>query len=309
MKVRMLVIISIITLMFVSACENPFFPEKKGSDVVVINYSVANVDQWNDARNAINNGGNNKNYSITVINNFDMPGSTANTFGMITGVTVSISGNNTLSLTGDGYLLCINTGQIVILNNLKLCGHASNSNSLVFVNGGSFIMQGSSTVYNNTTGGHGGGVRVDDGGSFIMQNNSSVYGNTAYRGGGVGIDDGIFTMQGNSSLYGNTAGEAGGVYVYGGFFTMQNNSSIFGNTGITGGGVGVEYGTFRLAGGTVVGSSDYGDKAKNTDTQNAAALAVFFGTATYGGANGSAYNIPLVDSRQNNTITQAGVIE
>ena len=222
-----------------------------------------------------------------------------NIFGNVTGITVTMEGNGSFALSSNGTLLNIGNQQTLVINDIALRGHAGNNSRLVVVNRGgtlqmkgnasisgntaeqytdlfrrpsvrgvgggvlvyygTFIMQDSASVYNNTSSHSGGGVLV--GGTFIMQDNASVSGNTSLNviaGGGGGVSAaGTFIMQDNASVTGNTAtgggGGGGGVLFRTGTFTMQDNSSISGNrslqTASLGGGA--DGGGVRVAGGTL----------------------------------------------------------
>jgi predicted small secreted protein len=219
--------------------------------------SVYNESTWNEAVNRIKNGGNNKTYIINVTDSFNIPGITDNTFGGVTGITVTIAGDKELSLAAGltGSLLHIGKNQTVIIRDLDLKGHKTNTSSLVVISGAnsSFIMQGSATVSGNTSSsGFGGGVLVYDQGTFTMQGSSTVSGNTSFSGfgGGVSVLGGTFIMQGSSTVSGNTSSvSGGGVFVYDqGTFIMQGNSTVSSNTSPSsfGGGVSVDGSTFTM---------------------------------------------------------------
>jgi len=217
-------------------------------------YTVSNAAGWIDAVNGIRSGGDNKEYTITVTGIISVPIRTENTFGSVTGVTITIGGNGTLSPARDGSLLVIGAGQTVVARDITLQGRDTNNGEVVFIpDGGAFRMEGNARVTGNTASGssYGGGVYVN-GGTFTMQNNASVSGNTGNLGGGVHVSNsGTFTMRDSASVSGNNARHSGGgVYVsYSGTFTMQNNASVSGNTSPGGGGGGVyvsDSGTFTM---------------------------------------------------------------
>ena len=156
---------------------------KNGSaSVAVLGISalnVNNVSAWNTAINRIRNGGNDQTYVINVTGNVSVPvpPNNENTFGFVTGLTVTMQGSGTLSLSANGSLLRIAAGQTVILRNVKLHGRSENNSSVVVImSGGIFRMEGSASVSGNTKSSNG-GVYVD-GGTFIMQDSASVSGNT-----------------------------------------------------------------------------------------------------------------------------------
>jgi hypothetical protein len=246
-------------------------------------FAVRNTATWIEAVGGIRNGGNDKEYVITVTGTVSVPStSDGNTFGSVTGVTITIEGNGTLSPSANGSLLVIGKDQTIIAKDITLKGRDNNNASVVNISsGGTFRMEGKASVTGNkrtsgggnllgyrSNGGFGSGVFVD-GGTFTMQDSASVSGNTAtYRGGGVSVGrNGTFTMKGGT-ISGNTASPSdrdasaycGGVSVDGGTFTMQDGT-ISGNTANSSyGGVSVDYnGTFTMHGGTISGNiaTDY----------------------------------------------------
>jgi len=236
-------------------------------------WNVNNVTTWVEAVNGIRSGGNNKDYTITVTDNASVPPSAENTFGSVTGITIIIQGNGTLSPSANGNLLQIGTRQTVIVKDLTLKGRNENSNSLIYVSkDGIFRMEGRAKITGNSKSGSGGGVYVGEGGALIMQDTASVSGNIAYLrgddygGGGVFVYKGTFTMRGNATVSENTAyitygtdSGGGGVYIHSdATFIMQDRASVSGNStiggirssgevaSINGGGVFVYNGTFTM---------------------------------------------------------------
>jgi len=234
-------------------------------------FNVANLTQWNNAKSAIANGGNNRSYTINATDNFSIPGSTDYTFGYVTDVNIIICGNNTLTLQAgtQGHLLRIGSNQSVVMRDISLVGHISNNVPLV-KNSGTFIMQGSAVISNNSSNPWGGGVYVDYGGVFIMEGNTSVTGNTAGGGGGVYVCGygSTFTMRNNSSVQNNKSIYGGGVMLNGDLekygkttFTMHDNSIISGNeasdgSGGWGGGVCVWGGTFTMYDNSIISGNN-----------------------------------------------------
>ena len=178
------------------------------------------------------------------------------------------------------------------------------------------------TIKNNTTDDNGAGVHVS-GGSFIMEggtisdNKVTVYDK---GGGGVyvksieyeGVFYGAFTMSGGT-ISGNSGNWGGGVHVSGGIFTMtggaiQKNAAPTMYTGSQngtksgrGGGVYLkDNGSFRMAGGTVYGSTASGGLS-NTASYGAA-LYVAGGTAEYGTYKDETWNKAGDISDTDNTI-------
>jgi hypothetical protein len=255
---------------------------KKSSATIAVPGGIAaliinNVSTWNSAINTIRNGGNSKTYIINVTGNASVPAppNDENIFGSVTGITVTIQGSGTLSLSVNGTLLRIGAGQTVVLRNVTLRGRSSNDNPVVrIMSGGTFRMEGNASVSDNVgaTNTTGGGVFVE-GGIFIMQDSVSVTGNAntpflGSSGGGVSVvSGGTFIMQGGT-ITGNINNDrvnadcyGGGVYVKGGTFTMEKgtisgNTTTSGNGG--GGGVYVGDGTFTMQGGTISGNTSRG---------------------------------------------------
>jgi len=206
-------------------------------------WNVNNTSNWIEAVGAIRSGGNNKDYTINVTGNISIPSSTENTFGSVSGITITIQGNGTLSPSANGSLLYIGAGQTIITRDLTLRGRNANNTSVIVIEkSGTLRMEGNATItgnVNNANNAHGGGVYVTKGGTLTMLDNASVSVNTANgSGGGVYLtdDDGYFeapctfTMQGNASVSGNTSyGAGGGVYVFTGTFTMRGNTTVSGN--------------------------------------------------------------------------------
>jgi hypothetical protein len=234
-------------------------------------FGVSNLAEWNEAKDYISNGGNNKNYVINIIADFAIVGAGAEwawptaTFSG-NGIKVSLRGaGRTLTLTGKGNMLCTNAGQTLILRDLILKGHDSNVECLVYVAGsysgtkGTFIME-SGKICGNWSGRYGGGVRVEEGGIFTM-NGGEISGNLASYGGGVSVYAGTFTMNGGT-ISGNSSRDGGGVYVdEEGTFEMYDGK-ISGNIATySGGGVYLfgYYGpSFTMYGGEISGNNSAG---------------------------------------------------
>jgi len=216
-------------------------------------WMVNNLASWTQAVNGIRGGGNNKQHTITVNGTISVPSSAESTFGYVSGVTVTIASNGTLSLSNNGSLLRIGARQTVIVRDITLQGRNTNNASVVIIaREGIFRMEGNASVSGNSSSHNGGGVLVE-GGTFIMQGSASVFDNTSNNdGGGVYVKSGTFAMQGNASVSGNITnyfGRGGGVYVEGGTFAMHGSASVSGNTASEGGGGGgVGSGTFTMQG-------------------------------------------------------------
>ena len=259
-------------------------------------YVASTTTEWGEAVGDISGGGGY--YIIFVTNDFSAPGyPSANTFGNASGINVTIIGNKTITLNSTGSLLRIGTGQNVTINDVKLKGQGAsvqNTTSLVYINGGTFTMNGSASVYDNTASftsilDGGGGVYVTDG-AFNM-NGGTVSGNYATgtnvgMGGGVFVySGGNFTMSGNAKVYNNKAEVNGGGVCLSGTTDQptfrMNNGTIYGNQSIGGtqggGGVCVSTGTFRMVNGTIYGN--IGAPNGNTSPTGSAALYKASGSA------------------------------
>jgi len=217
-----------------------------------VDWSVHNTESWIEAVNGIKKGGNWKIHTIIVSGNISIPVNEGYTFGAVKKVTVTLEGEGTLSLSGDGNMLSVGVGQTIsLMGALKLSGHDKNTGSMVVVDsGGTFRMAGSVTITGNIVNGDGGGVHVRAG-DFIMDENSLISGNSVKgSGGGVFVESGEFAMYGNARVSNNTAKNGGGgVYVEGGKFIMADSSGVSSNTVWLGGGVYVgSAGTFVMRG-------------------------------------------------------------
>jgi len=173
-----------------------------------------------------------------------------------------------------GRLFKVGSKQTVVINNIGLIGHSNNNSELVYVDGGGaanvnndnavFTMKGGSLVENNN-GGSDGSVSVVRG-TFNMEDSAEVSNNTCNDGpGGVKINNGFFTMKGLSSVYNNTStNDAAGVRITSGaVFNMLESASINGNVTSAdyggGGGVAVTLsGTFNMKGNAVIYNNSAG---------------------------------------------------
>ena len=221
-----------------------------------ISWTVNSPSDWIEMVNGIRSAGNNKTHIVTVsgtVSVIPTPESDA-TFGSVTGITVTIQGDGTITPSSNGSLLRIGMSQTVIVKDLTLRGRDNNNASVVYIYSGSFRMEGSASVSGNTTSGFGGGVYLELNGTFNMRDNASVSGNTASMAGGGVSNGGTFTMQDSASVSGNTASIlSGGGVSNGGTFTMQDSASVSGNTASLLGGGGVSNGgTFTMRDNTSV---------------------------------------------------------
>jgi hypothetical protein len=234
---------------------------------------VTNTNEWNAAKTTISTGGNNQSYTVYVRGSFSVAGSTANTFGSVTGLTVTLKGSGTLRLSSQGNMFRIGENQTLIIDSagLTLRGlyySPYNNNSLVYITNNARLelkngtISGNSnyveTSFNNQYS-RGGGVYVASGGSFTMSG-GFISGNEAYIETKTSITNGVNYAHG------------GGVY-NAGTFTMtggtisENRAASESDYDITKyvyGGVIYNAGTFRIAAGTVYGS-DEGDLSNTVE--------------------------------------------
>jgi len=226
---------------------------------IVLN--VNNVATWNTAVNKIRNGGNGETYVISVTGNVLVPVVAENLFGSVTGITVTIQGGGTLSISNtQGSLLRIGSRQTIIARNITLKGRSGNDSEVVLIeSGGTFRMEDGASVTSNANNSwnRSGGVYVNNGGTFTM-NGGAISGNSYSSnefdgGGGVYVNGGTFTMN-SGTISGNSCKNSGGggVCVNGGTFTMSGGT-ISGNSysNVGGGGVYVKGGTFTMLSGTI----------------------------------------------------------
>jgi len=263
-----------------------------------IEWSVNNTATWIEAVNGIRTGGNNRLHIITVSSTISIPSSSENTFGSVTGVTITIQGGE-LTLSSNGILLMLGDRQTIIARDITLRGRDGNSSPLVLSDIGSiFRMEGNATVTGNSSS-SGGGVFVR--GTFLMLDTATVTGNNASRGGGVYIENkGTFTMQGGT-VSGNNGG---GVYVVEGTFTLEGNASVENNTTSQylsgsgyGGGVYVDFrGIVTMKGGLIKGNNAIGYQEYSNSAGYGGGVFVYGGTFTMQGgtissntANGHTY--------------------
>ena len=140
--------------------------------------NVYNQYTWNAAVDKIKGGGNDKSYNVYVTGNFSIPGVTANTFGTVTGLNVTIAWNKTITLTGQGSLLYIGANQTAVIRDTDFKGNSSNNKVLICVDGAnaSLTMEGSSSVSDNTCADRGSGVYFSSANGTFRMVTGSIYG-------------------------------------------------------------------------------------------------------------------------------------
>ena len=191
--------------------------------------------------------------------------SISDTLTIDNGKTITLRADGTdRTLSRDGFtgnLFTVNSGGNLTItgsgtSNLTLNGTGQASNSLVYVNGGSFTLADGGILTNNMVpGSNGGGVYVNAG-TFTMSGGEISNNKAKDNGGGVYVNAGTFTMSGGTisgnTIYSTLFGSCGGgVYVGNGEFTMSGTAKISSNTADIGGGVNMYGGTFTMSGGTI----------------------------------------------------------
>ena len=229
--------------------ENHADVDMKESDDTYTFFTVDSANEWGNVMELINKEPTGKPCVIIVTKDFP-----ANNLMLLVS-NIIICGDHTVTLTGTGCLLNIGEEKTVTMRDVKLKGNGSNnSQALVMIMGGSFIMEGSASVCDNP----GSGVYVY-GGAFTM-NGGEISGNTAGGAGGgvLVLNSGTFTMNGGS-ISDNKANAGGGVYLENGGKFIMNGGTIGGdgdgdaNTAKYGGGVYVNKGgTFNMIDGKII---------------------------------------------------------
>lgn len=234
-------------------------------------FSVANAAEWQDALTVIKSDDyDSDNFIINLTGDFNVDGTSYEnqTFGSVTGITVSIRGDgHTISISPGSYgsLLCIKGEQTLVLDKVILMGHNNNNKPLVSVEESAILTMNDGTVITGNTSDHGGGVRVWNGGSFIMEG-GTISGNTSDDGGGgvyvsgpTNTNGGSFTMNGGT-ISGNTSDHGGGVTIgIGSSFTMTggaiSDNTVASDYYSLGGGVSSGTNcTFTMKGGIISGN-------------------------------------------------------
>lgn len=173
-----------------------------------------------------------------------------------------------------------------------ITGGSTQYGGAVYVNGGTFTMNGGNIVGNivgNNATGYGAGVYVNTNATFTM-NGGSIVGNKAMKnsgsgGNGAGVyvnTDATFTMTGDSMISDNSSYNGAGVYSNG-TFTMSEKSKIAYNKGNCGGGVLVGGGSFAMSGESIVSYNEGATWAGGVEVTNS-------GTFTMAGNSKITYN-------------------
>jgi len=146
---------------------------------------------------------------LDIGSSFSVAGDTNDTFSVgpaFPGFNVTILGNNnTISLSSAGHFIDLMIDETVTIKDLNLQGKSGNNSYIIRADGGTFNMEGASSIFDNdNTTGSGGAVYVENGGTFNM-NGGIITNNRAVEGGGVYLDDGgAFFKNGAASVTGNS---------------------------------------------------------------------------------------------------------
>jgi uncharacterized repeat protein (TIGR02543 family) len=141
-----------------------------------------------------------RSYTIAVKDNESIEPKTLSYSGKTVSITLSGETAWTVDLSADlqGSLFTVGSGVTLGLgSNITLRGRSGNTSALVRVeSGGTLVMDPGSKISGNTSSSDGGGVYVD-GGTFTM-NGGEISGNTASNGGGVYVSGGTLAMGGGA---------------------------------------------------------------------------------------------------------------
>ena len=189
-------------------------------------------------------------------------------------VRITGSGFPVNSSSGDTPVFEVGSGVTLVLENIVLKGREQygieegfdpsyyDSAPLVKVNfGATLVMNDGAVITQRLSENSGGGVYVD-GGTFIM-NGGEISRNTAHDGGGVYVENGgAFVMNGGTICKNSTGdfGRGGGVCVNKGTFTVNSGAVISGNRAFRdGGGIYVDNSNFLINRGIVYGCDEEDD--------------------------------------------------
>ena len=238
--------------------ENNYLYIPSGNYYLSADYSIANplrlvVNAGEEVKICLNgfsligNNGPNGNVTIAIYG------------GKLTVCDCGTTGKVTHATNTFGTNIGVDDGGEVILEGGTVTGGGSNAGGGgVWIEDGTFIMNGGSIKGITRGQTNGGGVHVTGTNAKFIMNGGTISGNTATNGGGVAVvDGGEFEMNGGS-IRGNNSGSSkgGGVYVKGenSVFNMKSGD-INASTATNGGGVYVESGTFNMSGGTISGNT------------------------------------------------------
>jgi len=194
---------------------------------------------------------------------------------------ITIMSDNSFDLTANNsnrLFYVTPSGNLTLGNGVTLTNGSAELGGAVYVDDGTFTMNGG-TISGNNASGNGGGVYVNESGTFTM-NGGNIFNNSGTFGGAVYVNNGgTFTMNGGN-IFNNSGIFGGAVYVNNGSTFNMNGGTISGNTTIvshlqtSGGGVYVSSSTFNMNGGTI---------SNNTATYDGGGVYVYSGTFTMTG--------------------------
>ena len=251
-QITILLIIVIFVTMAAMSCESTK-PKPSINEPIIFN--VESAEQWFETIEKIKENGEYHEYIINILDDFQLPHSTENTFGNTRNISVLIKGKHTISLGKYGTLLTIASNQNVTIEDVILQGVEEHDEpspphySLVDAYG-DFTMQGEAKITGGIL-----GVYVYTG--FYLKENASITNNIA----GVTVEGQCF-MSDNASISHN--GSAVSVqypmwapwvlFEMSGGNISDNNKVITepnerNTTGIT-----IRGATFRMLGGSISGN-------------------------------------------------------
>ena len=219
-------------------------------------FSIASTLDWNEAITTIQGNGNDKIYFLNIIDDISLDTFLGNpTFGSVSGITVTITGNHTIRTGND--LLIVGPYQSLVIEDLTLLGANSqvayDIRLVQVLRDAVFTMQGKAMIKEGR-----GGVYVASRGTMNMVS-GIIRDCTACYGGGVLVEGGTLNMLGgmicNNSNFNalNYESSGGGVYVFNGTFMMSGGiiSENITNGRGGGGGVSIDNSTMIMTGGEI----------------------------------------------------------
>ena len=222
-------------------------------------FSVTNTEEWLYSVNGVKYSGNDKTYTINILNDFMIPVNLNQfTFGSNNDIAVTINGCNINTPTVEGNIR-IGRKQTVTINNITLTARIANRHNLIYIGEEAiFIMKGDSCLVEGFT------IAVAVNGGVFLMYDGVISGNGSNQGGGVIVSRGIFKMfdgviSNNISfgiIGGSLAwetGKGGGVLVTNnGQFEMYGGKITKNVAFYYGGGVAIDKGsTFVMYGGEI----------------------------------------------------------
>ena len=237
--------------------------------------TVTSTAEWTDTLAHIAAFGNGtaeipQTYTIMVNGNVAVAGSTANSFGSVSNVVVTLQGNGKLYLTSRGYMIIGTDNQTIIIDSAALTlqglkngqngASMDNNTSLIYCtstlelrNG---IISGNSNDYYRSSFGnseyYGGGVHVKGTGSSFTMSGGTISGNSHDNNGYIASGGGVYVEGTNSSFT-----MTGGIISDNSITTDKDNLITNFGGKVSGGGVYVEgtNSSFTMMGGIISDNS------------------------------------------------------